>query len=96
MDATCLEDLNITPLKIAKTEPPLTRNLSGPQLLAFVKNPLKTALPANSVAVERGVRDVTLAATVCCDMKERDGLIFQKKASREKNPISLRNRVYGR
>ena len=96
MDASCLADLNVTPLENAETEPPLTRSLSGPQLLALVKSPLKTSLPGNSVAVERGVRDVTLAATVCCDMKERDGLIFQKKASREKKPISLRNRVYGR
>ena len=95
MEASCLADLNVTPLENAKTEPPLTRSLSGPQLLAFLKNPLKTSLPGNSVAVERGVRDVTLAAAACSDGKERDGLIFQKKASREKNPRALRNRVYG-
>ena len=95
MDATCLADLNVTPLENAETEPPLTRSLSGPQLLALVKSPLKTSLPGNSVAVERGVRDVTLASAVCCDSKERDGLIFQKKASRERNPRAFRNRVYG-
>ena len=83
------------PLENAETEPPLTRSLSGPQLLAFLKNPLKTLLPGNSVAVERGVRDVTLAAAACSDGKERDGLVFQKKASREKNPLAMRNRVYG-
>ena len=95
MSDSCLEDLNMTPLEKAETEPPLTSSLSGPQLLSLEQNPLKTSLPGNSVAVERGVRDVTLAAAVCCDSKERDGLIFQKKASREKNPRAFRNRVYG-
>ena len=42
MDAACLADLNVTPLENAETEPQLTRSLSGPQLLAFLKNPLKT------------------------------------------------------
>ena len=95
LTANCLENLNVTPLEDTMTEPPMTRSMSGSQLLAFEHCPLKTSLPGNSVAVERGVRDVTLASAVCSDSKERDGLIFQKKASREKNPLSSRNRVYG-
>ena len=48
---------------------------------------LQLNLPACSVAVERGVKDVTLAAAVCADSKERDGLIFQRIASRKKNSL---------
>ena len=64
MSASCLEDLNITPLVEAKTEPPLTRSMSGPQLLSLEQNPFKTSLPGNSVALlrRRGVRDVGIGS----------------------------------
>ena len=94
-DATSLQTLNLTPLSEARTEPPVTRGLSGPQVLAFEQSPLKLNLPGNSVSVERGVKDVTGAATVCADPKERDGVIFQKMISRKKHPIEKRNCVYG-
>ena len=83
------------PLASAATEPPTTCSLSGPKLLQFLDHPLQLDLPACSVAVERGVKEVTLAADVCADSKERDGLVFQKIASREKYKYENRNKVYG-
>ena len=95
MRATTLETLNSVSVKEAVTEPPFTRYLSGPKLMAFHQTPLKLSLPACSVAVERGVKDVTEAALVCTDSRERDGLVFQKSKSREKNPLTRRNKVWG-
>ena len=51
---------------------PYTRSLSGPQLLTLIKSSLDLVLPAISVTVERGVKDVTDAATLCTNSKERD------------------------
>ena len=95
LDALTLQTLNIIPLSEARTEPPVTRGLSGPQLLSLQESPLKLNLPGNTVSVERGVKDVTGAALVCADSKERDGVIFQKITSRKKHPRARRNRVYG-
>ena len=95
LDALTLQTLNIIPLSEARTEPPVTRGLSGPQLLSLKESPLKLNLPGNTVSVERGVKDVTGAASVCADSKERDGVIFQKITSRKKHPLARRNRVYG-
>ena len=77
MSDSCLEDLNMTPLVEAKTEPPLTRSMSGPQLLSLEQNPLKTSLPGNSIAVERGVRDVTLASAELA--RRGTDLFFKRK-----------------
>ena len=95
MRATSLETLNIKGVREAVTEPPCTRSLSGPQLLALQERPLQLMLPACSVAVERGVKDVTEVALLATDCKERDGIVFQKLASRKKNPLERRNRVWG-
>jgi hypothetical protein len=95
MAATSLETLNLKPLASAATEPPVTRCLSGPQLLAFRETPLVLDLPATSVAVERGVKDVTEVATLCTDSLERDGAVFQKVASRKIYPLEGRNRTFG-
>ena len=95
MDATSLMTLNSVPLSEAQTEPPVTRGLSGPQLLALEHTPLVLNLPGNTVSVERGVKEVTSAAAVCADSRERDGIIFQKLSSRKKNPLAKRNLVYG-
>ena len=76
------------------TEPPVTRSFSGPQLLAFKLNPLQLSLPGNTVHVEQGVKEVTAAALVCADSRERDGLIFQKKTARKKVPLAMRNSVW--
>ena len=54
--------------------------------MALKDQPLLLDLPANSVAVEKGIKDITKAANVCCDSKERDGLIFMKIGAREKIP----------
>ena len=94
MNATSLQNLNAVPVELACTEPPITRSLSGPRLLSLEEAPLELNLPACSVAVERGVKDVTEAAQVCSDSKERDGVIFQKFASRKKNPYKNRNKVF--
>ena len=95
MNATKLEDLNLTPLAEAKTEPPFTRSLTGLQLMSLKEVPLVLDLPACSVAVERCVKEVTEASTLCVDSVERDGLIFQKMSARMKNPYKSKNRVYG-
>ena len=95
MKATSLETLTVKPLASATTEPPMTRSLSGPKLLEFLEQPLRCELPACSVAVERGVKEVTQAAAVCADGEERDGLVFQKIISREKYKLEYRNNVYG-
>ena len=93
MNATSLETLNINPLTSALTEPPTTRSLSGPDLLKFLEQPLQLDLPACSVAVERGVKEVT--ETDSADSEERDGLVFQKIASRDMFNIKDKNNVYG-
>ena len=95
MRATSLEALNVQGVREAVTEPPCTRTLSGAQLLALKEEPLQLGLPACSVAVERGVKDVTEAALLATDSRERDGIVFQKIASRKKNPGSNRNKVWG-
>ena len=94
MKATSLETLTVNPLASAATEPPITRSLSGPKLLEFLLQPLQCDLPACSIAVERGVKEVTQAAAVCADGEERDGLVFQKIISREKYKLDYRNNVY--
>ena len=95
MSATSLQTLNMMGVKGAMTEPPCTKTLSGPQLLALKEEPLQVRLPACSVAVERGVKDVTEAALVATDARERDGIVFQKLASRKRLPYSTRNKVWG-
>ena len=91
--ATSIQTLNMKPLSEATTEPPLTMNLSGPQLLSFLTSPLKTDLPVMSVAVERAVKEVTRVAERASSAVERDGIVFQTISSRQKNPYEDRNRV---
>ena len=86
MRATTLHNLNVKNIREAVTKPPHTRSLSGPQLLAFLHNPLLVNLPVSSVAVERGVKDVTEAAIVCSDSMVRDSVILQKVAARQPVP----------
>ena len=88
-----MEELNVMPVESAGTEPVYTRTFSGPQLLSMEEEPLQLNLPATSVAVERTVKDVTKAAAICSDSKERDGLIFQFAESRKKVPYDKRNKV---
>ena len=88
-----MEELNVMPVESAVTEPVHTRTFSGPQLLSMEEEPLQLNLPATSVAVERAVKDVTKAAAICSDSKERDGLIFQFAESRKKVPYDKRNKV---
>ena len=107
-NATSLLSLNLIPLGLASSEPPLTRHLSGPQLMSLISNPLQVPaiyictfifllcqvlLPANSVAVERGVKLQTRAATVCADPDEQDGFSLQTMAARERYPIKDKNFV---
>ena len=82
-------------MREAETEPPCTRSLSGAQLLALEEEPLQLRVPACSVAVERGVKDVTEAAMRASDSKERDGIVFNKLFSRKKVPYEKRNKVWG-
>ena len=93
LKATKVQSLNQSHVSQAITEPPTTRGLTGSQLLAFLEEPLELNLPACSVAVERGVKDVTEAALKCTDSDERDGIIFQKIQARNKNPYKNRNKV---
>ena len=92
--ATSLESLNKVPLNQCVTEPPVTRSFSGLELLALQFYPLLLSLPGNTVHVEHGVKEVTAAALLCADSREQDGVIFQKKAARKKNPLAMRNRVW--
>ena len=94
MKATQLKDLCLSPIMEAGTEPSLTRSLAGPMLMSLKEKPLELDLPAGSVAVERGVKEVTEASIVCTDKVERDGLIFQKISARQKNPYKNRNRMW--
>jgi hypothetical protein len=94
-DATSLLNLNLLPLKSAKTESPLTRPLSGLQLLALEEKPLETGLPVMSVAVERAIKDTTAVATRCADPVQRDGLVMLTQGARKKFKYSDRNRVWG-
>ena len=96
MRATSLETLNLKPLSCLATEPPVTRSLSGPGLQCFLTTPMKLDLPGTSVAVERGVKDVTEAETLCVDSVERDGAVFHKMTSRKQAPLERRNNAYGR
>ena len=74
MDTMSLETLNAMGIQEAVTEPPITQALSGSQLLDLRERPLQIRLPGCSVAVERGVKDVTEAALLATDSLERDGL----------------------
>ena len=76
MDALSLETLNAMGIQEAVTEPPITQALSGSQLLDLRERPLQIRLPGCSVAVERGVKDVTEAALLATDSLERDGIVF--------------------
>ena len=67
MAALSIQTLNKKPINLAETEPPATKGLSGFELMALKDQPLLLDLPANSVAVERGIKDITKAANVCCD-----------------------------
>ena len=81
------------PLSEATMEPPLTLRLGGPQLLSLLETPLKTDLPNMTVAVERAVKEVTRVADRASSAMERDGIVFQTVAAREKFPRENRNRV---
>ena len=96
MDAISLETLNSMGIQDAVTEPPITWALSGSQLLDLRERPLQIRLPGCSVAVERGVKDVTEAALLATDSLERDGIVFQKMESRKKYPLRNRNKVKGK
>ena len=87
--------MNVNPLSTATTEPPLTRHLSGPKLMALMDTPLQVNLPVMSVAVERKVKEVTRASKKNSNSLERDGIVFQTVAARAKNPYQNRNRVNG-
>ena len=93
LQATNIQSLNLAHISQAITEPPTTRGLTGSQLSAFREEPIQLNLPACSVAVERGVKDVTEAALKCTDSDQRDGIIFQKIEARKKNPYKNRNKV---
>ena len=79
----------------AATEPFVTCSLSGPMLLALKEARLVLDLPATSVAVERGMKDVTDVVHLCVDSLERDGAVFQKVSSRKMYPLERRNKTSG-
>ena len=95
MKALRLQELNVNHISGAITEPPYTRSISGPQLLAIKADPLELDLPACSVAVERGVKDVTGATAVSADRLLRYSIVFQKMKSQVKFAIEQRNKSYG-
>ena len=82
--------LNVKSLTEATMEPPLTRHLSGPQLVSLLETSLQTNLPVMTVAVERAVKDVTKVAGKASSAIERDGIVLQTIASRNKFPIKKR------
>ena len=53
-------------------------------LSSWLEEPLKVDLPAMSVDVERGVKEVTRVATKCADSQERDGAVLQTITARSK------------
>ena len=70
MKATSLQNLNVKNIKEAFTEPPHTWCLSGSELVRLMQEPLVVDLPVSSMAVERGIKEVTEAAVVCSDSVE--------------------------
>ena len=91
--ATNLFNLNLIPLDLTSTEPPLTRHMTGVQLLALKTAPLQVDLPVTSVVVERGVKDVTRGSTVCVDAEEQDGFNMQTISARKRNLVNDRNKT---
>jgi hypothetical protein len=89
MSATSLQSLNTMWLKEAVTEPPCTRTLSGPQLLALREEPLEVRVPACSVAVERGViaSQAVSCYCFCFNVCPCNLLLMFKSKSKEYYPL---------
>ena len=60
-------------------------------LVGLLEEPLNVDLPLSTVAVERAVKDTTVAARVCADPAEQDGFTFQTTAARAKHPYCGRD-----
>ena len=87
LEAKCL--FSLADLTLADTEPPLSMGLSAEELRAVVEAPFFVDLPNHTVAVERGVKTTTNAATKSADPVLRDGSSFMAATSREKNKLTV-------
>ena len=74
-------------LNEAKTEPPLTMNLTTKEVEMLVKEPLKIPkFECISQFVERSVKGTTEAAAVTTGGDRQDAVTINKNVSRSKNP----------
>ena len=84
--ATSLGNLNMIPLKEARYEPPVTKQLSDQEILGFLHNPFDASgCPLSSVAVERAVKDTTRASMMARTTEQRNGVIRMTIRARAKS-----------
>ena len=81
--ASCLSDLNISPLCNAAHQPPPLKTLSDSEIQMLLGKPLEIQLPITSVAVERGVKDTTRAALHCGTVEARNGFVHNTIRARQ-------------
>lgn len=76
---------SLVDLSIAKTEPPLTKNLTNMQVEMLVQEPLKIPdFECISQFVERGVKATTEAASCTTGVDRQDALTLNKASARKK------------
>ena len=86
VSATGLGNLNMIPLKEARYEPPVTKQLSDQEILGFLHNPFDASgCPLSSVAVERAVKDTTRASMMARTTEQRNGVIRMTIRARAKS-----------
>ena len=86
MKATGLDNLNMIPLREARYEPPVTKAMTESEILTFLHTPYDASgVPLSSVTVERAVKDVTRAAMMARNTKQRNGVIQMTIRSRAKD-----------
>ena len=84
--ATGLDNLNMIPLREARYEPPVTKAMTESEILTFLHTPYDASgVPLSSVTVERAVKDVTRAAMMARNTKQRNGVIQMTIRSRAKD-----------
>ena len=77
---------NTTRLCLQLTEPPLLKDTSDEQVLAYVESPLSMAYPNNSQFIERMIEEITKKGVKAVDPKIRDGMVKDTLGSRQKMP----------
>ena len=82
----------ITDLQKLTTEPPITIGYSLKELNTLLENTLSRNIPSNTLAVEHGVKETSVAAKVSADINVQDGFVFSAMSAQEKNIYQNNNK----